>query len=291
MIPLIANPAAGGGRCGQLLQQAALQLGARGCEVTIHRTTGPGHATELARELGHHPRLLCAGGDGTTYEVVNGLMQAGHRPALGSVPLGTGNSFLRDFGVLHADQAIDAIAQDRRRRVDVIRADHEAGSLWFINLLSLGFTSDVGALTNRRFKALGKHGYTVATVIEVGRLRHQAFPLRLDGGATDARPCVFLSFNNSRCTGGDMQMAPAASPSDGRLDVIRVGPMSRLQLLGTFPKIYQGRHVEHPLVEQATAATVELDLPAPVAIMVDGEVVRHRLTRLTVLPGALEVLA
>ncbi|HMV67017.1 MAG TPA: YegS/Rv2252/BmrU family lipid kinase, partial [Myxococcota bacterium] len=249
------------------------------------------HATALARGLAAHPRLLCAGGDGTAYEVVNGLMQAGGRPALGMIPLGTGNSFLRDFGITTAARALDAVVADRRRPIDVVRADCDGGPIWYINLLSIGFTSDVGALTNRRFKALGKHGYTVATVIEVARLRHHAFPLRLDGGPTDARPCVFLSFNNSRCTGGDMQMAPSADPSDGRLDVIRVGPMSRLQLLGTFPKIYQGRHVDHPLVEQATAAQVDLDLDGPVDLMVDGEVIRRRLTRLVVLPGALEVIA
>jgi diacylglycerol kinase family enzyme len=236
--------------------------------------------------------LLCAGGDGTAYEVVNGLFPAqGRVPTLGFLPLGTGNSFLKDLDITTEVRAIDAVADGRRKPVDVVRAVHADGELHYINLLSVGFTSDVGALTNRRFKRLGPAGYAVATVVEVARLTHRAFPIRLDGAAEDARPCCFLSFNNSRCTGGDMVMAPSADPSDGRLDVIRVGPLGRLDLLRTFPKIYEGRHLEHPLNEGATASVVTFTDPRPVDIMVDGEVLEVTLQRLEVLPGALEILA
>jgi diacylglycerol kinase family enzyme len=88
-----------------------------------------------------------------------------------------------------------------------------------------------------------------------------------------------------------MVMAPSADPSDGRLDVIRVGPLGRLDLLRTFPKIYEGRHLEQPLNEGATASVVTFTDPRPVDIMVDGEVLEVTLQRLEVLPGALEILA
>lgn len=292
-VPLILNPAAGGGRARAQAPDALARLRGGGLDVSVFETHGPGDATQLARKLRAegHATLLCAGGDGTTYEVLNGVMDGGPRPRLGMIPLGTGNSFLRDYGVTTTDQAIDAVHRGEARPVDVVRADLGEGHLHYLNLLSVGFTSEVGALTNRRFKALGASGYTVATVIEVARLRHRVFPLRLDGGDWDRRPCVFLSFSNSRYTGGTMCMAPHADAADGRLDVIRVGPLGRLDLLTTFPSIYQGRHLEHPLNEGATAATVELDVPEPLDLMVDGEVVRHVLRRLTVLPGAVEVLA
>lgn len=88
-----------------------------------------------------------------------------------------------------------------------------------------------------------------------------------------------------------MRMAPAADPTDGRVDVIRVGALSRPRFLATFPKIFAGTHVAAPGIEATTAATVDLDLPEPVDVMVDGEVVRLRLRRLVVEPGAVEVLA
>jgi diacylglycerol kinase (ATP) len=295
-LPLIVNPAAGGGRARTLIPGVVARLRAAGYTPIVHETTGPGDATQIAARLAAEgcAKIACAGGDGTSFEVLNGLFPRAPdapRPALLAIPLGTGNSFLRDFGVTSTEAALDAIAAGRRRVVDVVRADHTDGSFVLLNLISLGFVSEVGALTNRRFKPLGAAGYTVATVLGVARLRHVVLPIRLDGGPTDARPCVFLSFNNSRYTGGTMEMAPGADPSDGLLDVIRVGPMGRLELLATFPKIYQGRHLEHPLNEAARARQVDFDLPGPVDLMVDGEVLRHQLTRLTVLPGALEVCA
>jgi diacylglycerol kinase family enzyme len=128
-------------------------------------------------------------------------------------------------------------------------------------------------------------------VLEVLRLRARSFPIRLDEGPSDTRPADFLSFSNSRCTGGHMQMAPHADVADGRLDVIRVGDLGRVGLLRAFPSIYQGTHVQHPNIESIQAAQVTLDLAESVDVMVDGEVLRAHLTELRVLPQALEVFA
>jgi diacylglycerol kinase (ATP) len=294
MIPLILNPAAGGGRCAAAAPAAVRRLRDAGWDVAVHETAGPGAATALAARFTDEgvSTVLVAGGDGTSFEVLNGVLgQPKPPPRLGLLPLGTGNSFLRDFGVTTAEAALTGVIGGRSHRVDAVRATHDDGTFWFMNLLSLGFTSEVGAFTNRHLKPLGPAGYAVATVVEVARLKHRQFPLRLDGGPTDDRPCVFLSFSNSRYTGGTMCMAPDADPSDGQLDVIRVGPMGRLDLLRTFPRIYQGRHLEHPLNSSTRARVVELDLAGPEALMVDGEVLTHRLRRLEVVPGALEILA
>lgn len=295
-LPIILNPAAGGGRCGERAEAAIARLRAGGVQVEVHRTQGPGHATELVRQIrsaGTH-RMLCAGGDGTTYEVVNGLFpHAGDapRPVLGMLPLGTGNSFLKDFDLQDADAAIAAVLSGRTKVVDVVEATHTQGSIHYLNLLSIGFTSEVGRTTNRWFKPLGEAGYAVATVLEVARLRAQPFPHSLDGGPLDTTPYAFISFSNSRCTGGDMQMAPDADPGDGQLDAIYVGDLGRVGLLRAFPSIFEGTHVLRPGIHQARAARVDLALSTPLAVMVDGEVVTLQLQRLDVRPGALEVMA
>ena len=123
-------------------------------------------------------------------------------------------------------------------------------------------------------------------------MKSPVFPLRLDGASeVDRRAAVFLSFSNSRYTGGTMMMAPEADPGDGLLDVIRVGEMGRFSLLKTFPKIYKGEHVAHPAIEQTQVARVDFEgLPA-LACMVDGEILTLTLRSLVVLPGALRVLA
>ncbi len=294
-LPLILNPAAGGGRCGAQSEAAVRRLADSGIEVDVRRTNGPGHASALAQAawLEGHTTLLVAGGDGTTYEVVNGLYphRGSTKPRLGLLPLGTGNSFLRDFGITTADQALAAVVRGTTRSVDVIRATHTLGAVHYVNLLSIGFTSDVATTTNRWLKPLGAAGYALATVAEVARLKARPFPHRLDDGPVDVAPYVFLSFSNTRCTGGTMNMAPTADPSDGLVDVIRVGPLGRVGLLTTFPKIYAGTHLDHPLNSGSTAASVSFVPATPYDCMIDGEVVRLTLQRLDVLPQALEVFA
>jgi YegS/Rv2252/BmrU family lipid kinase len=291
----IVNGAAGGGACGKRAHKVIEALRDTFTDAEIAWTDGPGHATELARDARDDgaTAIVSVGGDGTAFEVLNGLFPHDDDavlPALGYLPLGTGNSFVRDFDITDTDSALVALRSERRRRVDVVRADHDDGVFHFVNLCSLGFTATAGDLTNRRFKGMGAAGYIAATLITLARLEHPVFPVRLDDGDWDRRPCALLSFSNSGYTAGTMNMAPGADPADGRVDVVRVGALGRGRFLATFPKIFAGTHTQARDIEQTTAATVDLDLPGPVDCMVDGEIIRARPTRLTVLHHALEVL-
>src|SRR5437899_5400357 len=93
----VVNPAAGGGRCGRLAPTAIEKLRAAGVPLEVIESRGPGQATQLVREAyaRGYRKLLAVGGDGTAYEIVNGLFPGaadGERAALGFLPLGTGNS-------------------------------------------------------------------------------------------------------------------------------------------------------------------------------------------------------
>jgi YegS/Rv2252/BmrU family lipid kinase len=284
---VIVNPAAGGGKAARRAERWLAQLGPH----TLVHTSGRGHATSIAQTTGSE-RIIAVGGDGTLFEVVNGLMRReGTRPSLGILPLGTGNSFVRDLGASTPEQAVDAIRADRRRPVDVLRLDCESGPTWSINLVSIGFTAEVGELANRRFKALGPAGYVAAVLISVGRLHCPTFPIRLDRGPLDDRACVFLSFSNSQYTGGQMHMAPSADISDGLVEVVRVGAMRRRRLLSAFPKIFGGTHVSMPEVEVARAREVAFVADEPFDLMIDGEILRALPRSLSVEPGAISVLA
>jgi len=291
----VVNPAAGGGACGRGAPAAIDRLRQSGLEVDVIETRGPGEARELARtELaGTRRHFIAVGGDGTSFEIVNGLLdqpQAGERPTLGFLPLGTGNSFLRDFSDQGAEYAIDALKQGKRRPCDVIRVAHTAGVLHYINIFSIGFVADVCATRNSRFPGLGEFGYTLSTVLRVATLRPYVFPMRTDGrSGEDREPLTFLSINNSRFTGGKMMMAPDANTRDGLLDIIRVGRMGRVSLLQTFPKIFKGTHVHHPAVTCHQAAGVDFELDADVDVMIDGEMLKFNPTRLEVIPGAIDV--
>jgi len=292
----IMNPAAGGGRCGKKAPEALAKLRDAGIEIEVMETHAPGDGVTYARRAWEdgHRNFIAVGGDGTGYEVVNGLFPAaaesGETPNLGFLPLGTGNSFLRDFTEDGANYSIQALIDGRQRPCDVIQLETREGQLLhYINILSIGFTADVGALTNRRFKPLGEPGYILAVVTEVARLKARPLPMAVDGGAMDDEPMTFVSFNNSRYTGGQMMMAPHADTADGFAALVKVGRMGRATLLQTFPKIFKGTHVSHPAISTAKVKTVEFELDEPVELMIDGEVIKGTPTRLKVLPGALTV--
>ena len=239
--------------------------------------------------------FLAVGGDGTSFEVVNGLFPqslTGDRVALAILPLGTGNSFLKDFTPRGFDYTIDTIENRSHRACDVIRLRHSAGDLYFLNLVSLGFPADVGELANRRFKRMGELGYMFAVFTRLMRFRHRAFPHRLDGASEwDRRPCLFLSFNNSKFTGGKMMIAPKADPTDGQIEYVRWSPIGRLGLIHTLPRLFTGTHIEHPLASRASAQRIDFDLDGPVNVLIDGEILQLDCQSLEILPGALDVFA
>jgi len=293
----IVNPAAGGGRSRKLLGPALERLRAGGIEVKVAPTGAPGDATQIAREAyGRGVRnFIAVGGDGTSYEIVNGLYpQAlqGDRPTLGFLPLGTGNSFLRDFSSRGVEHAIESLLAQRSRAADVIRLRHRTGVIHFINLLSMGFSADVATLRARRFSAWGELGYITSIFLTLARFNRRPFPVRVESQAEfDSRRCLFLTFNNSKFTGGTMMIAPKAETNSGLIEYVRWGPIGRLGLIRNLTGLYDGTHIEHPLAERKAVPRVEFKLDAPIDVMVDGEVLTLHCEELDVLPGALNVVA
>ena len=291
----VVNPAAGGGRCRELVGPALDRLRASGISLKVVETSAPGQATVLAREgyAEGYRNFIAVGGDGTSYEIVNGLFPAGEGgPAtLAFLPLGTGNSFLRDFSDRGVEFAIEALLARRSRPCDVLRLTHDSGVLHYINLLSMGFSADVATLRARRFSGWGEVGYQSSIFISLARFRRRPFPLSVDGESeVDRRPCLFLTFSNSKFTGGTMMIAPKAEVDDGLIEYVRWGPIGRLGLIRNLPTLYDGTHINHPLAERRPAKRIDFQFEAPVDVMVDGEVFTLRCQSLDVLPSALNVV-
>ncbi|MGC1482912.1 MAG: diacylglycerol kinase family protein [Candidatus Acidiferrum sp.] len=291
----IVNPAAGGGRSAKLAGPALAGLRDKGLNIDVLASTGPGHAVELAREAYQqgYRRFIAVGGDGTVHEILNGVYERARgkeRIALGFLPLGTGNSFLRDFTTEGAEASLQALIEGRTRRIDLLRLTHAKGEIYSFNLLSLGFTADVGALTNRYFKPFGYLGYLLGVFVRVVQLRRRAFRLRCDEDKDwDETRCLFLSFNNSKFTGGTMLIAPRADPTDGLIEFVRWGPIGRIGLLRMLPKLYDGTHIEHPLASRRAVRRIEFGTRVPVDVLIDGEIAALECVSLDVLPAAVDI--
>jgi diacylglycerol kinase (ATP) len=292
----IVNPAAGGGRWRKLIGPALDRLRAGGIGVNLAETNAQGHASQIAADgyARGYREFIAIGGDGTSYEVINGLFplpDSAERPTLGFLPLGTGNSFLRDFTNRGVEHAIEALLAGRSQPCDVMRMQHAGGVIYYINLLAMGFAADVATLRARRFSGWGELGYQTSIFISLARLRRRPFPLRVDEDQKiDRRPCLFLTFNNSKYTGGTMMIAPKAEVNDGLIEFVRWGPIGRTGLIRNLPTLYDGTHIHHPLAERRSAKRIEFSLDAPVDVMVDGEVLRLHCQTLDVLPSALNVV-
>jgi len=292
----IVNPAAGGGRTRSLLAPALERLRAAGLRIDIGETSSSGHAAELTRAAWAegYRKFISVGGDGTSYEVVNGLFpiaEATENPTLAFLPLGTGNSFLRDFSDRGVEHSIEALVAGRTRKCDVLRLTHKDGVLHYINILSIGFSADVATLRARRFSNWGEIGYQTAIFLCLTRFRRRPFPLSVDGEqAIDRRTCLFLTFNNSKFTGGTMMIAPTAEVNDGLIEFVRWGPIGRVGLIRNLPTLYDGTHIQHPLAEVRKVRRVDFHLDSPVDVMIDGEVITLHCQSLDVLPGALNIV-
>ena len=210
-------------------------------------------------------RIVVAGGDG----LVNLALQsvAGSNTVLGVVPVGTGNDFARAFGV-EEDGPIDAAtrrALGAPAAVDAIRSEQG----WVASVATAGFSGDVNRRANRLKWPRGPKRYTVATLLEIPRLRSRPVELVVDGEVHHL-DVALLAVANTAWFGGGMYVCPDARPDDGVLDVIVVESIGRLALLRYFPKVFTGAHLSHPKTTLFRGSSISIESEG-LAVWGDGE--------------------
>jgi diacylglycerol kinase (ATP) len=263
-----------------------------GLDIDTRLTERPGHATEIieAEDLASFDGVVATGGDGTVFEAVNGLFRNPAGPAVpfGVLPMGTGNSFSLDLGLERGEvrQALDLVANGATRKVDVGHCRTEDRELYYLNILGLGFVSDVTA-TAARLKLLGNVSYTLGVIYRTAFLGTSRLALEIDGKKIE-RDATFLEISNSRYT-ADFLMAPEALIDDGLLDVTLLGKISRRRLLRLFPTVFRGEHVQYPEVETFTARSIKIASDQPKILAPDGELIGTTPAEVTCLHQALDV--
>jgi len=291
---LIFNPNAAVGRAARLLPRirAAFEPLA---QVDIVETKGPGDAATLVAgaRLESYDGVVAAGGDGTLFEVLNGLYEhpVARRVPLGVVPVGTGNAFARDLGLMPGDwnKAVQSIGTGRVRRVDVGRVDTPQETYRFLNIVGTGLPVEAMG-TAQHIKWLGRSAYTVAVLLRIIYLKNHNLLIEIDGKRIEQQG-VFVEVSNTRYTGTSFLIAPRAKFDDGLLDVTFVRRLSRRRLLRLFPTIYRGQHLQFDEVFTRPARQVRILAPGGLALAPDGEVRGRLPATVTCLPGDLEIFA
>jgi YegS/Rv2252/BmrU family lipid kinase len=289
---LVFNPTAGGGRAGRLAPRVAELLVAHGVEVEQHQTRSLEDARVAACEAARDVDAVAAmGGDGTLGACAAGLADAGPGAgaALAVIPAGGGNDAARSLGLPARDPLAAAalLTRLRRRPADLATVAGRG----YLNVAGAGFDSEVNRVANQRLGWAGNHPrYVGAVLAQLAVGRTTRFRLVLDGHAQEVTGWL-IAVANGPSYGGGMHVAPRASLADGLLDVIVIADIGKLEFLRTFPKVFTGRHIEHPAVAVHRAATVELDADRPLHVYADGEPAGTLPATFEVRPAALTVLA
>ena len=284
---IVFNPNAAHGRAVRKLAAIRTKFESLGIHTEYKPTTHPGHGTELVActDLSGYDGLVAAGGDGTLFEVLNGLYRhpKSARIPLGLLPIGTGNAFARDLGLKPAawSDAIDLLQRRRTREVDVGFVKSADKTFYFLNIVGMGFTVDASK-TAQKLKFFGNTAYTLATLWQVLKLKSYPLMAKLDGREL-CSDNIFITISNTRFTGTHFLIAPDASIDDGLLDVTILENLPRHRLLKLFPTIYDGRHVQYKEISTYKVATVNIRSPEAMLLGPDGELIGHSPTEITCL--------
>ena len=284
---LVVNPTSGSGRAAAAADTVQRRLEQGG--IAVERLVGIDGADArqlcLAAAAGGAEAIVAVGGDGMAHLALQAC--AGTRTALGIVPTGTGNDLARALGLPLGDPAAsaDLLLSAPVRTVDAVRC----ADRWFGCVLGVGFDGAVNDRANRMRWPRGRRRYDLAVVAELRSFRPMPFTLRLDGVRHDVE-AMLIAVGNAASYGGGMRVCPDAVIDDGLVDVVVVGPMTRLRFLRLFPKVFAGTHVSDPAVTVHRAREVRIEGPPTATAYADGERFGVPPLTLSVDPGALRVI-
>ena len=268
MWALVINPVAGQGKGATVGTYVAGYLNSRGIkyEIIIGRS-GLDQADSLQRFLDRNPDcsgVIAVGGDGLLHLVLQKITPA--QVPLAVIPAGTGNDFVRTLGWSpdDVDAILQAVLSEKPQSVDLGLVDGE----WFAAILSTGFDSIVNEKANTMSWPKGPMKYNVAIAIELPRFAPRQYEIVLDD-RTISTQAMLIAVANGRSYGGGMLVCPHADIADGYFDVMVLHPVSKLEFIKVFPRVFKGTHITHPAVEIVRSKSVKISSDA--VAYADGE--------------------
>jgi diacylglycerol kinase (ATP) len=281
----LVNPLSGGGRAPAAVIPVAAILRDAGATVEVTDSPGPVGCADLAREaVARGDVVVGVGGDGMLSSIAHAVVRAGG--TLGIVPSGRGNDFARMLGIGGDPEAVaHVLLEGEPSPVDVI----DTGGRLVLGSVYAGVDSAASEIVDSLRRVPHALQYPYAAVRAVLGFRPTRFTVDVDGERIDEEAYTVV-VANSGYYGAGMHIAPAASLTDGELDVVVVRAASRLRLIRNMPRLYDGSHVDLDEVLVARGRRVRVTSAAPVTAYGDGERLAPLPVEASVLPGALRVL-
>ncbi len=281
---VIINPVAGKGAGEKAIPEIRAYLDSFGINYDLVLSEYPGHAIDLAEKAGSdgYDTVVAVGGDGTANEVINGLMRAvknGHQTAnLAVLPVGRGNDFSYGMGVpQELEPACRLLINGNTRLIDIgfVKGGDFPQGRYFGNGVGIGFDAVVGFEAAKLPSFIsGVPAYLIAALKTIflffnAPLLH----LEIDDEVIEQK-CLLVSLMNGRRMGGSFMFAPTSKSDDGLLNLCIAEQVSRLGILGLFPKVMSGTQQDHPAIKMPLGKRIKIDaLSGTLPVHADGETI------------------
>ena len=231
------------------------------------------------------PLVIVGGGDGTLSAVVRYFVNS--NSVMGVMPLGTGNQFARDLGIVaDVNEACRVLTEGRIAAVDV----GIAGDDYFLSVATIGLTTLIAqSLTKESKRKLGRFAYAAALFKALRQMRRFEATITTDTG-TQTVQTMQIVIGNGRFHAGPFPLAPDANITDGILIVYALTASSRWQLLQYVLSLPGGRHVGLESVPTFRATSGMVETKPSQNVIVDGEIVFRTPLKFGLAPKALRVM-
>jgi len=208
--------------------------------------------------------VISVGGDGLAHLILQLVVP--RQIPFAVMPAGTGNDIVRTLGWSLDDITtyLDRVTSEDPKPIDLGNVDSE----WFAAILSTGFDSVVNERANILAWPKGPQRYNVAIALELPKFRPLQYEITVDSHSFTTE-AMLIAIGNGRSYGGGMYVCPQAQMHDGLFDVMILEPVSKIEFLKVFPKVYSGSHISHPKVKMIRSKKVTLSADA--VAYADGE--------------------
>jgi len=268
MWALVINPVSGQGRGTTVGRYVAGYLNQHKVEFAI--VTGNSsislsdHLKIFLEKTPDCSGVIAVGGDGLMHIILQVVVP--FQIPFTIIPAGTGNDFVRTLGwdLEKIDSQLNRVVTTNPSPINLGLVDGE----WFGAVLSTGFDSVVNERANTMQWPKGPMKYNAAIALELPRFAPRHYEIILDD-RTISTEAMLIAVANGRSYGGGMLVCPNANISDDLFDVMVLHPVTKLEFIKVFPRVFAGTHVSHPAVEIVRSRSVRIESKA--VAYADGE--------------------
>jgi len=261
------NPSSGHGKGSTFGKRVTDYLSSK--EVS-YRVFSAQSASQLRNEIEssldsqRYQGIISVGGDGLAHLILQLAVPRSIPFAI--IPAGTGNDIVRTLGwsLTDIDGYLDQVISTKARPIDLGNVDSE----WFAAILSTGFDSVVNERANSLKWPKGPQRYNAAIALELPKFQPIQYEITMDS-STLTTEAMLIAVGNGRSYGGGMLVCPQAQLNDGLFDVMILEPVTKVEFLKVFPKVFSGSHISHPAVK--TFRTQKVSIVADAVAYADGE--------------------